>query len=588
MGTNTYLFINGVTNPATEGVVTQSTLVASIRNHATYGPLIDDALLALPTVSVILPSGLSTSENLGSVELFDPQHGEAGFQIDCGINATGTTSLGSPKLSMAAKFRNQYGQSKLRYPVFAGYPVQPDQIATEFEELRLRSGSHDTFFWLGTRENPPVPYGSPSVTRSGDAQLIRNIWIEEMQARMGQPAKHGRMVQLFLNGSYHGIYHIQEHADDDYLASYYSGTSEDFHFTGGATTGSNHGAGDTWTAVWSQLKSSLSNYTEAKRWIDMTNLADYMVLSFYAGNDWDWSSQHNWSAAGPKMRDRGGWKFFQQDSDICLQDVNANCTDQGVPDGIFTTLINQHSDFKVLFRDRVYKHCFNDGVLTPAKVADSYNARANEIFTAIVAETARWQPGTSVGTLPWDRDGEWTVEWNYFKNTFFPQRTNVLINQLRTRSWYPVAAPEFNQRGGAVAAGFSVTMDAPVGTTIYYTTDGSDPRLSGGGISPNARTFSLTTANTTLSQPGATWSYLDDGSDQGTAWSGDRTSSKPGGSPGRRNLGMVSPMKRRRLGSLTRTLWRAGIRGTSPRISGARSMWRPDLDYRPGRSPQTR
>ena len=146
--------------------------------------------------------------------------------------------------------------------------------------------------------------------RSGDAQLIRNIWIEEMQARMGQPAKHGRMVQLYLNGSYHGLYHIHEHADDDYLASYYPGSSEDYHFTGAATTGSTHGPGDTWNTVWAQLKSSLSDYAEAKRWIDMPNLADYMLLSFYAGNDWDWRIRQNWSAAGPKLRGPGRLEVF--------------------------------------------------------------------------------------------------------------------------------------------------------------------------------------------------------------------------------------------------------------------------------------
>jgi hypothetical protein len=38
----TYLFINGRAAPATDGIVGQSGLVASIRNHAVYGPLLDD------------------------------------------------------------------------------------------------------------------------------------------------------------------------------------------------------------------------------------------------------------------------------------------------------------------------------------------------------------------------------------------------------------------------------------------------------------------------------------------------------------------------------------------------------------------
>ncbi|MHC4695007.1 MAG: LamG-like jellyroll fold domain-containing protein, partial [Planctomycetota bacterium] len=50
--------------------------------------------------------------------------------------------------------------------------------------------------------------------------------------------------------------------------------------------------------------------------------------------------------------------------------------------------------------------------------------------------------------------------------------------QLIAVNWYPtIEVPVFNQHGGEVAAGFNLTMD-PNGTgTIYYTLDGSDPRL---------------------------------------------------------------------------------------------------------------
>lgn len=482
IATATYLFINGNGRP-NSSITKQTNLVPSITKNATYGPLLDDALLALPSLSVIIPNGLSTSENEASIELMNPTGAEPGFQINCGVNATGRTSLGSPKLSMAAKFRQQYGPSRLKYPVFAVGSTAPVGAATEFKELRLRSHSHDTFHWLGTAENPPFDHQ----TRSGDAQLMRNLWTDEMQLRMGQPGKRGRQVHLYLNGSYHGIYHINERANEDYMASYYPGTRDDYHSTVAADKGSDHGNGDLWAQTWAEMKSSLGDYTEAKRWVDVTNLADYMVESFYAGNIWDWSTQQNWAAAGPKNIDSGGWKFFQQDSDITFQDVNADCTYNDVPDGIFNALMT-HADFRVLFRDRAYRHCYHGGVLTPAVAGPFYDARINEIYTAIVAESARWQPESSISALPWDRNQEWVNEWKYMKNTYFPKRSAVLIAQFRRHEgWWPVEPVEMNRQGGMVANGFRVTFRAPAGI-IYYTTDGSDPRLPGGGVNPSALT----------------------------------------------------------------------------------------------------
>ena len=50
MKTQTYLFINGHSGPAVDGVVTQSRFIASIRTSSVYGPLLDDALTALPEI----------------------------------------------------------------------------------------------------------------------------------------------------------------------------------------------------------------------------------------------------------------------------------------------------------------------------------------------------------------------------------------------------------------------------------------------------------------------------------------------------------------------------------------------------------
>jgi hypothetical protein len=50
--------------------------------------------------------------------------------------------------------------------------------------------------------------------------------------------------------------------------------------------------------------------------------------------------------------------------------------------------------------------------------------------------------------------------------------------------------PEFNTAGGLVSPGFSVTISAPVGHTIYYTLNGDDPRMPGGALRAGALTYS--------------------------------------------------------------------------------------------------
>ncbi|HEX4349442.1 MAG TPA: FN3 associated domain-containing protein, partial [Verrucomicrobiae bacterium] len=49
-----------------------------------------------------------------------------------------------------------------------------------------------------------------------------------------------------------------------------------------------------------------------------------------------------------------------------------------------------------------------------------------------------------------------------------------------------LAMPLFSNNSGAIVAGSPLAITAQSGTTIYYTTNGSDPRLPGAGISSNA------------------------------------------------------------------------------------------------------
>jgi hypothetical protein len=77
---------------------------------------------------------------------------------------------------------------------------------------------------------------------------------------------------------------------------------------------------------------------------------------------------------------------------------------------------------------------------------------------------------------------DWAAERDYLLGTYLPQRSAIVMDEMGEYGFYPnTVAATFNQNGGYVPPGFDLTMSAPAGT-IYYTLDGSDPRLVGGAI----------------------------------------------------------------------------------------------------------
>jgi len=170
------------------------------------------------------------------------------------------------------------------------------------------------------------------------------------------------------------------------------------------------------------------------------------------------------------------------------------------------------------FADRAHKYLFNNGLLTPNAAIERFRARAQQIDMAIIAESARW------GSASLTKD-TWLSAINNEINNFFPSRTQVLIDQLkstRLRSGalaplYPsVTAPMFSQHGGVVPSGFTLQIQAPTGT-IYYTLDCSDPRMLGGAVNAaHATTYSgaikLTKSTHVKARvlSGSTWSALNE------------------------------------------------------------------------------
>ena len=522
----------------------------NVVNATAYKATITNDLKTIPSYSIVtdLPNlfdpatgiyanasgdGISW-ERPASIELIDP-NGTNGFHINGGLRIRGGYSRdpSNPKHAFRFFFRQEYGTAQLKYPVFAR------QNGTDaFDSYDLRT--FENYSW----------------SFEGDARgiFLRDQFSRDTQLDMGQAGERGDFYHLYLNGQYWGLYNTDERAEASFAAAYFGGTKEQYDVIkvnpqAGYTIYATDGTLDAWTRLWQAATNGFAataayqrvqgNNPDGSRnpafevLLDVDNLVDYMLVILYGGNlDAPISSfgnnamPNNWFGFR-HTNGLSGFRYCAHDSEHTLLDVTENrtgpyvagnpITGGGLPKSNPQYIFQQlwaNAEFKMHCADRVQKHLFNGGALTPTSALARFRKRKNEIDRAVVGESARW--GDAKREPPLTRNSEWLTEINRITASYLPQRTGILLNQLKAKGLYPMlAAPAFNQFGGNVPAGFQWTLTAPTGT-IYYTRDGSDPRLTGGGISPTAQVYSgpntllQSTQVRARTYDGTSWSALND------------------------------------------------------------------------------
>jgi hypothetical protein len=451
-----------------------------------------------------------TAEGMGfgwerpvSFEYFDA-FDSVSFQADCGVRihgGEGRRPEKSPKHSFRLIFRSEYGTSKFNFPLFG------NDTDSSFDNIILRAGFGNTWIHWSHSERSM-------------AQYLRDRWTKDSQLAMGHPSSHGIYVHLFINGLYWGIYNPSERMDSDFAESYLGGNEEDYdvikdyaeavdgNLTAWNNTMTIANAGLAGSEAYQRMRGNNPDGTRNPAYepmVDVVSLADYMILNFYGGN-WDWD-HHNWVAIRNRINPGKGFQFFCWDSEHMVEGVSANILSENndkCPSRIFQQL-RQNEDFRRLFADRVQKFCFNNGALTPSSAAKRWTMRANQIDKAVITESARWgdyrrdvhQWQTTGPFELYTKETHWLPQMNYLLNTYFPNRTNNFLNQLRGANLFPsVNAPVFVLNDdvapeGTISPGALLTMKSDNGV-IYYTTDGSDPVIwqTSPSVSPRAIQYS--------------------------------------------------------------------------------------------------
>ena len=240
--THTYIFTDSViaqTDANTQsvyGLPNFSNKYYGMNNNPSVPPAsIEDDLTTVPSLSIAIDaddmfgsSGIYTNPNGSganwerktSLELIDPSDplGGGNFQQNCAIRIQGGAfrSFGlTKKKSFRVLFKSQYGTSNLptggggtlKFPLFGTGP----DVTDEFQTLVFRMESNDGWQWSGAGSKP---------------QYARDEFGRRAHLALGQPAGHGRYLNVYINGVYWGVYNVVERPDASFAETYFDGVDD--------------------------------------------------------------------------------------------------------------------------------------------------------------------------------------------------------------------------------------------------------------------------------------------------------------------------------------------------------------------------
>ena len=333
---------------------------------------------------------------------------------------------------------------------------------------------------------------------SYDRALINNPFIYDLSNQVGRYAVRTQWVEMYLNANggevtaadYVGVYAVMEfiesgdnRVDVEGLSSGAGGVPVDGGFAWKKDkTGTYIEPEDPNSAQRSYIDGYINTLNSAAtgehtQWADLDSLVDHNLLNMIAMN----VDALRWSTYYYKTRDgklEAGpiWDF---DRALDSTDGRDNNPSWWNGTGDSTMYFNDNSrvmnwwpgmfqdpDFVQMYVDRWFELRENEFSLD--NLYATIDAHAAQLAEAAPRDYARWSGS---------RYGDFAGEMQHMKD-WLTTRVNWIDSQWLSRPTFDIAGP-------VVTPGTTVTLSSPAGQ-VYYTTDGTDPRAPGGGVSGGA------------------------------------------------------------------------------------------------------
>ncbi len=550
-----------------------------IINDPVWGPLLTEALTQIPSMALTLdpydlwdpedgiyPNSIQRAsrddkwEKPSSLELFYPDGStEEGFTVNAGARMFGELARWAAvndKQSFRMVFQGEYGPTKLVTDFFG------DSDVDEYDTIVMRA--HWGKSWLldealGDRLGVSWLNSDPS-----SAQYLRDLYALTTFADTGNLSSDGRMVHLYLNGLYWGLYEVIERPDNSFNAEHRGGDKDDYSVMKGAAgtfayRGENtynigvhmpyymsngrlqDGSRDMWDWLFhtyfdahedginmlerdnvTPVRGTISDeeLAEIAQYVDLDNLIDYMITLWtlnrgdFPGKNW----YAAWEGGAADTPPDKPIQFYVWDSEASLAGTEIthwtppaerwNSPSKGNDTGpvrMYWRLITNQG-FRIRWMERARDLLGDGGPLSDEASMQRYAEMASQIDMAVIAESARWGDSATLHINdPMTKD-DWQAEYDRLMAEWFPGRAEMVLAEMGAAGLDDApTAPEIDVPGGLVQPGTMVMLSTVGDGEVWYTLDGTDPMDGVGMPMP-------------MSDPRLQWAFNDTGTDLGTAW----------------------------------------------------------------------
>ena len=321
------------------------------------------------------------------VELFEPGSPKTpAFGVMGDYKISGQYSRAKEKKSFSVTLREEYGDKRLKYPLFPDYPE-----LKKFKAFSLRNFGNN----------------------SGD-DYVRDRIGTSMTEGLGVDYQRGRYVVVYYNGKYYGVHDLRERNNEYYYETKYGLDASDIDLIE-ANNDASAGSATDYKAMIEWLQSneltSDANYQKIADQIDVDNYMNYMQAEMFVNNgDWPHNNMKKWRIASQKSK----WKWFlydvdfgfgagynTQNSNVFSYVTNANGTN-GMGMGMMPGMggqqqtsgsISEHTILMIrLLQNEGFKNAFINRfcvLLSMNFSADRLVKRIDELQSQVQAEVAR-------------------------------------------------------------------------------------------------------------------------------------------------------------------------------------------------------